>query len=701
MPLRLSVSRRTAREISRCAPALAVALVVAPSLGAQAPDAAWNDSATLQRVERAVDRRATEVVDTALQNYRADARGFVYFLLDAPELDRQSLVRTDQVAVEIHWRAPGEVRQRIVGLRERRELPVTRLYYYLDRLTVVQDNYADGIVIADGDNINDVVHPVSALGGSVYDYRTVDSLTLRLPGIPDPVRVHEVQVRPRDSSVPAVVGSIFLEERTGALVRMSFTFTPSAYVDPRLDYINVTLENGLWQGRYWLPYEQRLEIRREMPELDLPFGTIIRTRMRIGDYRFNEGVSDWLFLGGYPVSLAPRDQRETFAFEQPIDADWRLEGFGRPAEVAEIRGAAQTLLRERAISGLPRARIALGSVSDVLRYNRAEGAAFGFGAGLRPAEEVSARLQGGWAFGSRSPVARLDLAGGSTTRIGLSAYLNRAVDVGRFTPGSGVANTLGSFFLAADWTDPFHATGAVLTANRPLTGTWSIRSSFRAERQRSASLSSGFSILGEHDDFRPVRSIEPGDHLSGGLALRREQPAVAGGWWSEVRLGMGMLDGEVRTPRFGRVEAEGGLSLSRPEYRSRLDLSVSAGTAMGVLPRQEIYLVGGRGTLPGFEHRAFGGDRYALGRVLATSDLTHPWLRGRLSGGLGWTSAGGSGSDAVAEWGAAGSGGIRASVGIGVGIFYDLLQIDLARGMGGLGQTQVMIEVQPTFWGVL
>ena len=80
--------------------------------------------------------RAGSLGDAELRSYAADGRGYVYFLLDAPELDRQTLVRTDQVALEIYWRAPDRMRQRIVGMRQQKELPVTRLYYYLDRLTV-------------------------------------------------------------------------------------------------------------------------------------------------------------------------------------------------------------------------------------------------------------------------------------------------------------------------------------------------------------------------------------------------------------------------------------------------------------------------------------------------------------------------------------------------------------------------------------
>jgi len=116
-----------------------------PPVGEPATTAEWNSPRATELLIRAQERRQLQQVDTAMLNYQADARGYVYFLLDHPESGRQNLVRTDQVAVDVYWRAPDEVRQHIVGWRERKELPVSRLHYYLDRLTVVQDNYGDGI----------------------------------------------------------------------------------------------------------------------------------------------------------------------------------------------------------------------------------------------------------------------------------------------------------------------------------------------------------------------------------------------------------------------------------------------------------------------------------------------------------------------------------------------------------------------------
>jgi hypothetical protein len=693
---------RTGRAAIISAVAITSIVSIPPATAAQeAAEAGWDDERVLELVRRGIQRRTFEVVDTALQNYSAEARGYVYFVLDAPELERETLVRTDQVAVEIYWRAPNEVRQRIVGLRERRELPVTRLYYYLDRMTVVQDNYGQGIIIADGDNVNDVRHPIGSGAEEFYHYRLADSLTLRLPGVPDPLRVQEVQVRPRYPASPAVVGSVFLEAGTGALVRMNFTFTPAAYVDPRLDHINVTLENGLWGGRYWLPYEQRLEIRREIPELDLPFGTVIRTHMRIGEYRFNEGVPEWLFESSLPITMAMPAQRTAFPFEQPIDAEWRLEGFGQPMEVEEIRREARAIVRDQLMSGLPQTRLGFGSASDLFRYNRAEGPTIGFGWGLRPSEEANVRVHGGWSFGAAHPLAEAEVRFRGTSEISFTGYLNRSGDVGGSEPSAGLTNTLATLLFGEDWLDPYHASGVGGSASLWHAGSWSLAAAGRVERQRSAELTTTYSVFGEAGSFRPVRSIDEGDHLSGMLTLRRETASVAADWRGELRGGGGRLLGSERTFGFARFEASAGAGRSWSPRRASLDLELEGGAVFGDIPRQELYLIGGRAQLPGYDHRAFGGNRYLAGRVIGAADLVHPWLRGRAFAGLGWTGADDTGAEALQAWGTATTGAVKPVLGIGAGVFYDLLRLDLARGLGDGARTQLIIEVQRPFWDFL
>ncbi len=665
------------------------------SAGAQRAGDGWNDAAALELVQRGIERRAGSLGDADLRSYAADGRGYVYFLLDAPELDRQTLVRTDQVALEIYWRAPDRMRQRIVGMRQQKELPVTRLYYYLDRLTVVQDSYGDAIVIADGDNVNDVPHPVAAGAERIYDYRLHDAVTLRLPGVSHAVTIREVQVRPKNPDLPAVVGSVFLAEHDGSLVRMNFTFTPSAYVDPRLDFVNVTLENGLWEGRHWLPYEQQLEIRREMPELDLPFGTVIRTRMRVADYRFNVETPDWLFAQDAPVTLAPAAHRDTFQFEQPIDAERRLEGIGAPADVEELRAEARQIVREQALSGLRSSRLGARSLSEVLRYNRAEGAVVALGWGVQPSDQVRARAHGGWAFGAEHPLLSLEVS--PHPRLQLHGYVNRPGDIGLRPGAAGLTNSLGALLFAEDWLDPFYRTGASATHTTPLGRGWSVDASAQVERQRSAAPTAGTALFADAADFRPVRTIDEGTALGLAATFQRRAETVAGGWSAEFRVGGGNLMQSSAHSRHARVEGRVGLRRTSTMARAALEAELAAGLLLGEPPRQELYLLGGRNTLPGYGYREYGGPRFGLVRSTASADLLRPWVRGRVIAAAGW--AGGN-HEALGNF-AERTPAILPALGAGVGLFYDILRVDVVRGLAGRGRTELIVEISPTFWEFL
>src|SRR5690606_27059592 len=255
--------------------------------------------------------------------------------LDRQDTGERNLVKTDQLALEVFWQAPDLTTQRIVGWRDEKSLPA-KIKYHLDHLTVVQEDCGDEIRLGDGDEGTDGVHPAARGAEEVYEYRLVDSLTLRLPGADEPVRVYELQVRPHDVGSPAFLGSVFVEQRAGDIVRMDFTFTESSYVDRYLNYINISLDNGLWQGRFWLPNQQRVEIRRRIPELDIPAGSVIRANMRVGNYRFDEPMPQRFFSGDAVIAL-PRAQREAFPFEEDIHAEVREEGIGPQAELGEIR----------------------------------------------------------------------------------------------------------------------------------------------------------------------------------------------------------------------------------------------------------------------------------------------------------------------------------------------------------------------------
>ncbi len=675
--------------------ALALAALAAP---AAAQDDAWNGPRALELIQRAQERRQVALSDTGMVDYQADARGYIYFYLDRRDTGERTLVKTDQVALDVFWKAPNLSKQRIIGLRDQRDLP-TNIQYHEDHLTVVQDNFGDLIRLGDGDEVRDVMHPAAPAGPSIYDYRLSDSTSIRLPGSAEPVRVYKLQVRPRDPSRPALVGAVFVDRRGGDIVRMEFTFTRVSYVDEQLDFINVLLENGLYKGRFWLPNRQQVELRRELPELDLPAGGMIRGTMQISNYRFNQGLADALFAGRRLVSV-PVAQRREFAFEQGIHEELREVGLSAEGELGDVRREAAELVGRRLLSGLPGTQLAFRTASGTLRYNRAEGLALSAGARYNPVEQVTLGIRGGVALGRRRPFAEAEAwRGALPTRVGLGAYWEQPRDLGGFTVISGAMNSLSALVAGYDFSDPYFVSGAELRMDRALGARWSGAFRLRVEDQESAVRETDFSLLGGSGNYRPVAPIAEGTFYGGSLAVRRPLPAeVARG----VSLGFGVdggrLDAGDATHEWIRPRVDLGW-LRRGDAGQELALEASAGGVLGDTPLQARFLLGGRGTVPGYAFRSYGGDRFGMARATFAAELVPRFVRGRVFAAGGWVDDSNPSPLGPIELG--GRTGEMVSVGAGLGLFFDIIRVDIARGLTDGGVWELIVEANPSFWDFL
>jgi hypothetical protein len=657
----------------------------------------WNDARALDLVAQARARRAVPRADSGLTSYRARATGYVYFYLDRRDSGERNLVRTDQLALDVFWAAPNRTKQHIVGMRDAASLP-NNIRYHLDHLTVVQDEFGDIIRMGDGDEVRDVPHPAAPGSAARYDFRLADSLSIRLTGRPEPIRVYELQVRPKEFDAPAFVGSMFIDRESAAIVRMSFTFTPASYVDRRLDYIRISLDNGLWEDRYWLPHEQRLEIRRQVPELDFPTGGVIRGVLRIGDYRFNEEFTD-LFFEGRPVVAFPDAALERFDFDQPLHAEVEREGLGTQAELEELRRTALALVGARRLSGLPGVRLRLSDASSFFRYDRAEGARFGAGVVWTPS--TTSRLEAEAGYPLERERASVGVAGEIAIDPALTLraelFHERLRDMAPPSGVSGVLNTMHAALAEIDYLDPYFASGGRLRLVRDAGGPWSLGGTVLVERQRTAHLAVSLpheSIVTVEDDstsgFRPVRAIPEGTlgEISF-TAARQPAAASARAWNTDFALTLGAWSGEVYLQPSARGEAEIALA---ERGDAALTVRSAVGVALGSAPPQRLYLIGGRGSIPGWEFRSFGGDRFWTAAVELARDVAGPWVRARLLAHAGW--AGDGGTSLPADWDAEPTDGVRTSVGAGIGVVHDMLRADISRGLEG-GEWQLLVAIHP------
>lgn len=634
----------------------------------------WNDPRALAAIARARAVRQSVAVDSAFRSYRADARGYVYFFIDRNDTKERSLIKADQIALEVYWQAPNQTRQRIVGLRDEKLLP-TNVRYHLDHLTVVQDEFGDVIRLGDGDEVSAVTHPAAPGSEAVYDFRLADSLSIAFPGSrADTVRVYEIRVRPKDFEKPGFVGSVFLDRNTGAIVRMSFSFTPASYVDPYLDYIRISLDNSLWEGKYWLPYRQEAELRRELPQLDFLGGSVIRGRFEIGGYQLNVELPQTI-LRSARVTAATEEERLAFPFERPLFAQLEEEGLTPPPSLDEIREQVREIAADRYLSGLSRLRLNFPTASDVFRYNRAEGAFLGGGAVLHATTDLVLRGNLGYAFSAGHLSGGLQLTSSNpSSRAGIFAHANQLRDMGPFPGQTGVLNSVSALFAKDDHLDPYFVSGVKLSL--PGWNVWNDRfeidGSVSMERDRSAALE----VSDDDGDFRPVRPIDPGDMVAADVSAGTPPREV--GFEARTELRYGIFDSQhFQTARLD-------LSLSREAVWQRFTVgsAVHLGFTSDQAPSQELFLLGGQGTLLGHPYRAFVGDRFWLVDGHASRMVFDPWVSVRAFGAAGWTELR---QERVLplRWHGTSDGGVKATLGLGLGLGWDIVHADLGRGLDG------------------
>lgn len=691
LPWLMATGVAAATSTATVASAPAATSTAAPATGQQDQGTAaaldgWNGSRALELIQRARTVRADQQVDSAFRSYQSRANGFVYFFIDRPDEEERTLIKADQIALDVFWRAPNEAKQRIIGQRDEAVLP-TNIKYHLDHLTVVQDDFGDRIRLGDGDEVEAVLHPAAPDSERMYDFRLADSLTISFGGVREPLRVYELQVRPKNPDAPGIVGSVFVDRASAALVRMSFIFTAASYVDPYLDYIRISLDNSLWMDKYWLPYRQEVEIRREMPAIDFLAGSIIRGRFEIGGYDFNLDLPDVLFRTT-TVSAVPLAQREAFPFERGLFDDLEEAGLAPSKELNRIQSQVREMAMQQAVGGLNPLRLHWPSASDGLRYNRAEGWVTAVGTSFHVGE-TRLRLLGGWAFGPDELQAQAALSrrllGGTGT---FTWRQNRSRDLGPLPGASGIVNTLASAG-GKDYSDFYHVSGGELAWDGPLMGR-RFKLRLRAEEESGREIT-----VTNSASFRAPTSITDQRRVS--LRAAVEERTRWGG-----RLEVAGDVGYSESTRGGVGRAIGGLEVTAAWEQARFDdaigalVEVRAGQRFGTVAIQDLYYLGGRGTVPGVGFRERAGDAYLLAGAEVGRTVVAPWLSLHLLARAGWTRADSTPSpDRALVYGKEGWLG---SFGAGVDVLWETMRIDVMRGVPN-GRWEVVFSVRPDLAG--
>jgi len=713
---------KRARPVARLATCLAVILLSLSTPIVATAQTAWNDSTTRALVELATRLRAAQIADTGLTDYRAEAHGYLTFLAQVGQgfTEPPRIVKADELALEVYWRAPSLSKQRIIGRRDTLLLP-TDIAYHRDHLGIVQNNFPSIIRLGEGDEVRDVPHPLSPHGLELYDFAISDSLRIELPG--RRVNVYEVRVRPKDDRQPLVVGAVYIERTEGQVVRMAFSFTRAALLDKQLEDVSIVLENRLVNGRFWLPSRQEIEIRRTGSWLDYPVRGIIRGRWEISDYKINQGISYGIFSGPEIVQ-APQYEQQHHVWSTPrvldsLPPDVRAV---TDADVRRVQEEARALVRASALQRARTAALSARGVSDFVRFDRVEGLAFGTG--------LTQRLGGGVSVGGRVRYGiddravkwqgRLEWQNGAG--LALRAFgLRDFREIGEEPERSRALNSLAAQEFASDYTDPYGVVGGGLAVEHAPVGetAWQLEASV----ERASSLEVHATPV--EGEFLGLLDVPLSRYAR--VAIRRERPTSLSFLGTEIRTlfevrglrsfgdsGSTCSIAELCRP-FTTLRGSLVADIERPFGSQRLVLHTIAGAVGGqhdVIPAQELLYFGGPVTGPGYDFHQLAG-RAGLSQRLEWRTAV-PFFSVPLGrfGKAPATATIAPYAQIVAVGGAPVSlfrdgqpitatiPGAYPALGIGLLTFFDLVRFDVSHGFRG-GRWLFSVDMNPEFWSIL
>ncbi len=658
---------------------LGALLVAARPVAAQQ----WAPGTSIDLVRRAAAQRSSRDADSAFTNWHARAHGIVRFTSltgDAPnQIER--VLRADELRVDVFGAWPGRTKQVIVAWRDTSFLPNT-MRYHRDHLGIVANDFGGTIRIGDGDEVRDLIHPLSVPGLEHYRFAIGDTIVIATAR--DRVRVVAVSVRPADANAAGVVGTLYLDVDRAALVRFRFTFTPASYRDATVADLTVTLENSLREGARWLPWRQSIAIRRGSPLLELPWQTVIRGDWEIDDYA-QDALPPFDRFTGAPID----------GLRRPAPGatwDGPLAGLltTMPANDADIERAQRDarLALGRSLDGLPGLRFFGRGLGDFLRINRVEGVTPGFGLRLALGAAVTARGQAGIGLSDHRVVGQVELTRAYRQgTITLSA--GRVIqDVGDVPVISSMVNSLATVFAGRDHGDYTLIEHAGVRLATTLSGG---NLTLEAGREWSRSVAAAFVAL--DGTMRPNPALGVGAATVGRLAFWHRN-AAGDGWAVGV-------DGGRAGSSWGRatIGGQGTLPIGHDALVFQADLG--AGTAD--LPAYRSFVLGGWGSLVGVPDRSIGGRRSARAELawampvsIGMPPLANP-LRLRLPSALSLVAGAAiaGGPMPGLPWQA--SGRIEAAAGLRLDLWGRLVRLESGFALR-TGRVAFTVDLHPDWW---
>ena len=632
-------------------------------------DSVYSTTRVRHLVERAsvANRRVPE----GLAGYEARVESEMAFIARQPDGIEQTFT-VEQAATTVHWDRSGRFEQRVVGYRSQSVGVTISAVGLFRQAWVVPILYGNRMALLFGQqdstrrktrgqrrraNAVVAVHPFAEDRERLYRFSGGDTVVTVKPGrreIPI-VRIHVEPYGDRLTRETTVFrGDIELDEQRAQIVRMRGYFATigskssglSRLVASQVEAIAyLELENGEFEGRYWLPTYQRIEAQAAIALLGdqrAVFRVISRFRNMTADGLGSAvatssdsvpgGRTDADSLVSHEArsvdtgdSLRVTKHRLTFAPRDSIDrfADWRRDigestGSDRADDFLDI---APDPWRP---TGSPIVRLRFQEPTDLFHYNRIEGAYTGVAGEVKLRDRlpgVIARGNVGWAWAEQTVRGRVSLER-QTGSWWPYVRAGRSLDVTNdFREPFDSGSTLGALFSVDDY-DYVDRRSAMVGLTKYLNRRRDVRVRVEAgigsDRYVAAQREHGAFTPGD-SGFRFNRGVDDGRYSIASMKVEFHPDVNA----AFVRPGIGALlqaDAATGDLAWRRVELRliARRMLGPLIYAARADAGVVVGDS---IPPQQLFELGENQNLPGYGYKEFAGNQAAVIRGLVMYPL--------------------------------------------------------------------------------
>ena len=596
-------------------------------------------------------------------------------------------------------------------------------------------------------NENSMVNPLANGAEAYYTYRSGDLTKITLAS-GDSIAVRQIDVRPRTAGPNLFVGSVWLDDATGQVVRAAYRMaapgratvsvsnpdsvtgknaTGAKFAGAILKSVvptmvaevtDIVVEYQRVRG-FWLPRSQVMEgfVKSSFAKVPVTLENSFRfesVNETTGLDAFTVDTMSWRQRKVDSVNVGPYDQcknspiRVVTAFKAdsvPVqirvtcNTDSLLHSSDLPAsafdEGEEIFGTAQrealvaqalSLADQAPFSWNPFRKPDLQYGVSFTRYNRIEG----FSTGLLATQQMGAGFEIS-ALGRVStadrPRGEFSLARSNASQVMRLTGYDRLVPMSDWETPLTFGSSLSAFFFGRDDAFYFRTRGAELTWNteRGIKLDWRV---FR-EDAHTAIPKAEFSVGGS---FGPNLPAEEGWFTGIGLRLRSSHGLNPRGLRvsTDIRIDGTTRDEVVLSPMSLNGFARGAAEMTVTQGLGRtsdVTLTLAGGSSIGEVPVQRLWYIGGTQTVRGQDPSPMlSGNAFWLTR----GEIGRPiaFLRLSLFGDLGWAGD----RTNFSEVGRPASG-----AGVGFSLFDGAARFDVARGIYPMKQTRVSFYLGSRF----